>query len=599
MHFLHSIFPEELVEGVGWALFHSIWQGALVTIVLVGLLYFLKNFSSQVRYLIACSALVITFVWAVFTGISAYKYAHEKRIMREALVHHPNQVIELISHKLQDAPPIQEQKDLAMKIKWLKFRAIMQRNFPIIFGLWFIGVLLFLLRMTGGVIYQIRMRRKSVIPLEKYWQEKVDAFASKLGIRKKIRAIRSRLSQMPMISGHRKPLLLIPVIFFTGLSEEELEAVIAHELAHIKRYDYLINIIQSVIETFFFYHPAVWMISKIIRNEREHSCDDLAVELTGNKVAYIKALAASQELFTPTSQRYALAFSSSKKGALLHRVNRIKNHKTMKNKTNEGFFAATLLFISLVLVSFTIDSQGLKDGSLLPGTIDQPNTKAIAPSSIKNKPISMQHASKIKQDSITKAIQQSAEKLKAIPPEMEQLMEIAYTQNNAVLSQQVAHSIDSAVKQVNMDLIMHHVDSVITSLNINQIIQKSMSDSALKTASQGNEISRAALETARAALNNVNVNQIVKESLEQTKTALDNIDLQGIINEALEASKTAIQEQKCKTQQEIKQEKATKKAVQEALEQARKDKNNAQDLKSKSDSAKLKAMEDQLDKLEK
>ena len=96
--------------------------------------------------------------------------------------------------------------------------------------------------------------------------------------------------------GWLRPVILFPASALTGLSAEQLEALLAHELAHIRRYDYLVNLLQTTVETLFFYHPAVWWVSAQVRQEREHCCDDLAVAACGDVLTYARALTALEQL---------------------------------------------------------------------------------------------------------------------------------------------------------------------------------------------------------------------------------------------------------------------------------------------------------------
>ena len=123
---------------------------------------------------------------------------------------------------------------------------------------------------------------------------------------------------MPTLVGWIKPVVLLPAAALAGLSPEQLQAILAHELAHVRRHDYLVNLLQSMVETLLFYHPATWWVSAQVRAEREHCCDDLAVEVCGDRLVYVSALA---ELTTIASHRgFALAATD---GSLVGRVRRI------------------------------------------------------------------------------------------------------------------------------------------------------------------------------------------------------------------------------------------------------------------------------------
>ena len=142
-------------------------------------------------------------------------------------------------------------------------------------------------------------------------------------MKKTVRFVESGLAKTPMVIGYLKPIILFPLGTVNQLTQQEVEAVLAHELAHIYRNDYLLNIIQSFIEIIFYYHPAVWWISANIRTERENCCDDIAVKICGSSITYVKALVILDEI-QPTPN-LAMLFSSDSKNQLLNRVKRILN----------------------------------------------------------------------------------------------------------------------------------------------------------------------------------------------------------------------------------------------------------------------------------
>src|SRR6185295_8555391 len=127
-------------------------------------------------------------------------------------------------------------------------------------------------------------------PAEMAWEESFAALAERLAITRPVRLAVSTLAQVPAVVGWLKPIVLVPAGVFAGMTAEQIEALLAHELAHVRRYDYLVNLVQTAAETLFFYHPAVWWVSRQIRTERENCCDDLAVEVSGNTLAYVQAL---------------------------------------------------------------------------------------------------------------------------------------------------------------------------------------------------------------------------------------------------------------------------------------------------------------------
>ncbi len=124
----------------------------------------------------------------------------------------------------------------------------------------------------------------------------LDRLVERMGIRQSIRLCQSTLVNSPAVVGCFRPMILLPIALLTGLSTWQVAAILAHELAHVARRDYLVNLLQTLVETLFFYHPAVWWLSRRIREERENCCDDLAVAVLGNRVGYCRAILAATEV---------------------------------------------------------------------------------------------------------------------------------------------------------------------------------------------------------------------------------------------------------------------------------------------------------------
>jgi bla regulator protein blaR1 len=156
---------------------------------------------------------------------------------------------------------------------------------------WFAGVVLFSLRSAGGFFLVERLRRKESTPVSRELLELCQALQQKMDIHKMVHYCESLQLSVPVVVGWIRPVVLLPVTALSGLSEEQLQAVIAHELAHIQRLDAFVNLFQIAVESLLFYHPAVWWLGKRIREERENCCDDAAVAVCGSPVIYAHALA--------------------------------------------------------------------------------------------------------------------------------------------------------------------------------------------------------------------------------------------------------------------------------------------------------------------
>src|SRR3989442_1351220 len=156
---------------------------------------------------------------------------------------------------------------------------------------WLAGVVLLLARMAGGWWHVRRLHRPALATSSSGWQTTCRRIAYRLGLPASAHVVESARVDVPTVVGWLRPAILLPVAAMATLTPAQVEAILAHELAHIRRHDYLVNLLQTVAETLLFYHPAVWWLSKRIRAEREHCCDEVAVSLCGDAVAYAKALA--------------------------------------------------------------------------------------------------------------------------------------------------------------------------------------------------------------------------------------------------------------------------------------------------------------------
>jgi len=145
-------------------------------------------------------------------------------------------------------------------------------------------------RLAGGWVVAARMRSMLVRRAPPEWQETLRQLGAQIGLSRPVRLLVSALVQVPTVVGWLRPVVLVPVGALGGLPAEHLEALLLHELAHIRRHDYLINILQNVAESLLFYHPAVWWVSGHIRAEREQCCDDVAVSISGDALTYARAL---------------------------------------------------------------------------------------------------------------------------------------------------------------------------------------------------------------------------------------------------------------------------------------------------------------------
>jgi bla regulator protein BlaR1 len=209
------------------------------------------------------------------------------------------------------------------------------------------------------------------------WSDQLTNIADQLDIKRIIRVAESTNISAPMVIGFFKPMILFPTGLMSGLSTDQIESILIHELAHIRRHDYLVNLIQSIVESFYFFNPFVWMISNIIRREREYCCDDAVVTVRGSSLAYVKALSRLEEMRL-SSPILAVSFAENK-NQLLNRIKRIMEKSTKNYSSMDKIVPALLLIVGLVCASWlTInsDKQTKQNHSIAPSDTTKKKSKS-------------------------------------------------------------------------------------------------------------------------------------------------------------------------------------------------------------------------------
>lgn len=336
MNEILNLLPEGLVNALGHTLLHALWQGAAVAIALSLLLVLMHNQSAHKLYWAACSAMLAQLL---FSGATfAYYYSTAP---------FPGQVY-LDAAPAAAVPAVRVTWEAPLEQILLYF----EQHLPLVVTLWLLGVALMALRLIGGLAYTQRLRHYRTTPLGQQWQQKAQELARTMGISQTVRLAESALVQVPIVIGAVKPVILLPVGAATGLSQAQVEAVLAHELAHILRRDYLANLLQSVVDVLFFFHPAMWWVSGVVRAEREHCCDDIAVNHCPDTLTYARALAELEALRLPQAPAMTMALSG-KRGSLMGRMKRLLGQQGMRPSFGEGFAAGLVLVVSAVLLSFS------------------------------------------------------------------------------------------------------------------------------------------------------------------------------------------------------------------------------------------------------
>ncbi len=314
MNFPAGIADHPLAQRVGWVLLHSLWQGALVGAAFGLARQGLRRRSAQVRYVAGCLALVLLAAGPA-TTLCLWPVPAPPGAAGPAAPGAPAMFVPLSGPAGAAASHIGDGTDSLFRMG----TDLCRRLAPWLAGAWSLGVAVCLLRLMRGCLWVRRIRWRQTEPAEPAWLEILDDLRLRLEISRPVRLFKSTLVQVPTVIGWMRPLILLPAATLAGLAPEQLEAILAHELAHVRRFDYLVNACQCVLETLMFYHPAVWWVSRCVREERENCCDDLVVQVCGNRLAYARALATLAESSAGLPE---LAFAAS--GApLLARIRRL------------------------------------------------------------------------------------------------------------------------------------------------------------------------------------------------------------------------------------------------------------------------------------
>jgi bla regulator protein BlaR1 len=339
-----SLWYHSILEALGYAILHSLWQSVLLFFPLQVILFFCKQ--SKLRYRILYSSLSLLFLVFVVTFCVEWNHVVQAQqhsmLLAQFMMDHQ---IPAGHYKAVTQPPEHWWQQLTGFYNNPRFKQVL----PAISSCYVAGVLVLALRMLFALMNISRIR-KQVLPASEPLLERFLALVQLISIRRKVTLFFSENINVPLMIGYLKPIVILPVALMNQLDMQQTEAILIHELAHVKRMDYLFNMIQSVIEVFMFFNPMVWWFSSIIRKEREHCCDDIAVQHTAQPVKYAEALL-QLELSRNQWQPAMAATGNNKKYSLLNRIKRIIDMKSTSKRTPQSLLAA-LTLLMFIAASF-------------------------------------------------------------------------------------------------------------------------------------------------------------------------------------------------------------------------------------------------------
>jgi bla regulator protein blaR1 len=321
--------PQELIQSIGWTLVHSIWQAFVIYFIMKLVIRLIPTRSSPLRYWVGVGSLVTMLVASIATFL----------ILNGSVIEQPN--FQNIAFTFNNTESTHITASLfSQALQWIDANIIWLIRF------WMLGFLIGLCRIAAGLWY-IDHLRKSSHPVQEEWMQIVSDLSKSLQIRKTVAMAEASISS-PMVVGFIKPMILFPIGLLSGLTAEQVETILVHELAHIRRQDYAINLFQAIVETIFFFNPFVLLISSLIREERENCCDDMVIAQGVSPINYVRTLAQLEGARSSSTLALGLAGNQNQ---LLNRIKRI-----MENSAKNDWGKGRLVPIALLLLGFVCAS---------------------------------------------------------------------------------------------------------------------------------------------------------------------------------------------------------------------------------------------------
>jgi len=345
-HSIAGLLPGYLVKALCATLIYSLLQGLLLAAVAGIIIACTCKAGPARRYNLLITTLIIFSCSVAYTFVhyaQVEKAANAATINRQQLPYPFSGAIETETSVSQPIPAYTSDSNTL---------SFLTNHSNTIVCIWILMLLARTLQLTTGLYSLYHLRKRSIFAVPEHWEHSLSMLAQRLGIKQMVRMAESAVVKVPMVIGHFKPIILVPVGLLTALPPEEVEAILAHELAHIYRRDYVTNLLVNILEILFFFNPAVLWMASLIRKEREYCCDDMVVEQSSTRVNYIRALVSCQE-YVLSAPSYTIAFGANK-GQLKGRVKRMisKNNPSL-NRLEKSLVAICLIMGILLTVTFS------------------------------------------------------------------------------------------------------------------------------------------------------------------------------------------------------------------------------------------------------
>ncbi len=328
---MFSYLQVPFLQALGYAIANSLWQIFLLWLIVIVVNGIAKQ-SSSIKYITAACAQAGGFVWFVTTLQFYYRHCHTASVQAEQL---------LSQHDTVYTQPLWTDGSL------LSYLIKAEETLPYLSIAYLFLLLLLVIKWIRAFRFTQQLSSSALQPPNAGWQRFVNETADRLNILQSVTVHLSSLAKSPMTIGYIKPIILLPFASVNQLTTEQLEAVLLHELAHIRRSDYLINLLASVVEIILFFNPFTRLLSRQIKEERENCCDDWVLQFDYNAAMYAEALLSIAYYQNNETTGLQMSAASTRKGELLQRVKRmIQPQKTFnyKHQVIALFLITALLF---------------------------------------------------------------------------------------------------------------------------------------------------------------------------------------------------------------------------------------------------------------
>jgi bla regulator protein blaR1 len=333
----------------GWVLVHFVWQGAVLAIVAALILRLCRRHAASLRYVMACGAMGVMLLGVIVTAALIEAPDANVQATRASVRTTADRRVDVFLPIQMNEAPSRATVSNAARVEML---------LPWIVSAWLFGVIVLLARAGAGWWRVRRLHQLALASICSNWQGVGDRIASRLGLASVIRIVELPHVDVPLVVGCLRPIVVLPIAAMAQLNAAQVEAILAHEIAHVRRHDYLVNLMQTLAETLLFYHPAVWWLSGRIRDEREHCCDDVALELCGDPIGYAAALT---ELESWRSGEFGLAAAATD-GSLLNRVRRILHVEVSDDSRGASWTIALLVAAIATALTLNVAAQTAAPG---------------------------------------------------------------------------------------------------------------------------------------------------------------------------------------------------------------------------------------------